>query len=110
MAELPWQEQLRLHLEERNAKEGAFGSFVEQCERPFRRFRSFTCFPRGRNCHKCFIPDRRLAQQTKILRERNASLLRAVTTVQSNPSSSTVFVPGSGEECVFQDSKLDLLS
>lgn len=72
MAELPWQEQLRLHLEERNAKEGAFGSFVEQY--------------------------RRLAQQTKILRERNASLLRAVTTVQSNPSSSTVFVPGSGEE------------
>jgi hypothetical protein len=50
----------------------------------------------------CFlIPiDRRLAQQTKLLKERNASLLRAVATVKQNPSSSTVFVSGSTEECV----------
>jgi hypothetical protein len=44
--------------------------------------------------------DRRLAQQTKLLKERNASLLRAVATVKQNPSSSTVFVPGTTEECV----------
>lgn len=44
--------------------------------------------------------DRRLAQQTKLLKERNASLLRAVASVKQNPSSSTVFVPGTGEECV----------
>jgi autophagy-related protein 16-1 len=43
--------------------------------------------------------DRRLAQQTKLLKERNASLLRAVATVKQNPSSSTVFVPGTNEEC-----------
>ena len=53
---------------------------------------SIDCFP---------IPiDRRLAQQTKLLKERNASLLRAVATVKQNPSSSTVFVSGSTEECV----------
>ena len=45
--------------------------------------------------------DRRLAQQTKLLKERNASLLRAVATVKQNPSSSTVFVSGATEECVF---------
>jgi autophagy-related protein 16-1 len=44
--------------------------------------------------------DRRLAQQTKLLKERNASLLRAVATVKQNPSSSTVFVSGTTEECV----------
>lgn len=44
--------------------------------------------------------DRRLAQQTKLLKERNASLLRAVASVKQNPSSSTVFVPGTGEEYV----------
>jgi hypothetical protein len=44
--------------------------------------------------------DRRLAQQTKLLKERNASLLRAVATVKQNPGSSTVFVPGTTEECV----------
>lgn len=41
--------------------------------------------------------DRRLAQQTKLLKERNASLLKAVGTVRSNPNSSTVFVPGADE-------------
>jgi hypothetical protein len=45
--------------------------------------------------------DRRLAQQTKLLKERNASLLRAVNTVKTNPSASTVLIsnPG-GDECV----------
>ena len=42
--------------------------------------------------------DRRLAQQTKLLKERNASLLRAVSSVKQNPSSSTVYVPGTSEE------------
>lgn len=45
-----------------------------------------------------FEQDRRLAQQTKLLKERNASLLRAVGSVKGNPNSSTVFVPGTGEE------------
>ncbi|TFK76891.1 ATG16-domain-containing protein [Pluteus cervinus] len=72
MAEPAWQEQIRLRLVERNAKENAFASIIEQY--------------------------RRLAQQTKLLKERNASLLRAVGSVRENPSSSTVFVPGSGEE------------
>lgn len=46
--------------------------------------------------------DRRLAQQTKLLKERNASLLKAVGSVRANPSSSTVYIPGtaSGEEYV----------
>ncbi|ETW87477.1 hypothetical protein HETIRDRAFT_447981 [Heterobasidion irregulare TC 32-1] len=72
MAEPAWQELLRLRLAERNAKETAFAPIIEQY--------------------------RRLAQQTKLLKERNASLLRAVASVKQNPSSSTVFVPGSGEE------------
>ncbi|KAI0296574.1 ATG16-domain-containing protein [Russula brevipes] len=72
MAEPAWQELLRLRLVERNAKESAFSPVIEQY--------------------------RRLAQQTKLLKERNASLLRAVATVKQNPSSSTVFVPGSNEE------------
>ena len=41
--------------------------------------------------------DRRLAQQTKLLKERNASLLRAVNSVKQNPSSSTVYVPGTSD-------------
>jgi len=72
MAEPPWQETLRLRLADRNAKESAFASIIEQY--------------------------RRLAQQTKLLKERNASLLRAVGSVRGNPSSSTVFVPGNSEE------------
>ncbi|KAH8991992.1 ATG16-domain-containing protein [Lactarius akahatsu] len=72
MAEPAWQELLRLRLAERNAKESAFAPIIEQY--------------------------RRLAQQTKLLKERNASLLRAVATVKQNPSSSTVFVPGTSEE------------
>ncbi|KAG6897326.1 hypothetical protein C0992_002384 [Termitomyces sp. T32_za158] len=72
MAEPVWQEQLRLRLTERNAKESAYASIIEQY--------------------------RRLAQQTKLLKERNASLLRAVGTTKSNSSSSTVLVPGATDE------------
>ncbi|EMD41677.1 ATG16-like protein [Gelatoporia subvermispora B] len=72
MAEPSWQETIRLRLVERNAKESAYASIIEQY--------------------------RRLAQQTKLLKERNASLLRAMGTARANPSSSTVFVPGSAEE------------
>ncbi|KAF8078400.1 ATG16-domain-containing protein [Lyophyllum atratum] len=72
MAEPAWQEQLRLRLTERNAKESAYASIIEQY--------------------------RRLAQQTKLLKERNASLLRAVGSVRANPSSSTVMVPGAGDD------------
>ncbi|KAG5338770.1 Protein tipD [Termitomyces sp. J132] len=72
MAEPVWQEQLRLRLTERNAKESAYASIIEQY--------------------------RRLAQQTKLLKERNASLLRAVGTAKNNPSSSTVLVPGTADD------------
>ncbi|KAG6845955.1 hypothetical protein H0H87_011003 [Tephrocybe sp. NHM501043] len=72
MAEPVWQEQLRLRLTERNAKESAYASIIEQY--------------------------RRLAQQTKLLKERNASLLRAVGSVKGNPSASTVLVPGAGDD------------
>ncbi|KAI0067898.1 ATG16-domain-containing protein [Artomyces pyxidatus] len=72
MAEPAWQELLRIRLAERNAKESSFAPVIEQY--------------------------RRLAQQTKLLKERNASLLRAVASVKQNPSSSTVFVPGTSEE------------
>lgn len=72
MADPSWQETLRLRLAERNAKESAYAPIIEQY--------------------------RRLAQQTKLLKERNASLLRAMGTARANPSSSTVFVPGTGED------------
>jgi len=72
MADPSWQEQLRLRLLERNAKESSHASIIEQY--------------------------RRLAQQTKLLKERNASLLRAMGSVRTNPSSSTVYVPGTGDE------------
>ncbi|PCH33481.1 ATG16-domain-containing protein [Wolfiporia cocos MD-104 SS10] len=72
MAEPAWQEQLRVGLVERNARESAYASVIEQY--------------------------RRLAQQTKLLKERNASLLRAMGSARANPSSSTVYVPGSGDD------------
>ncbi|ESK98415.1 autophagy protein 16 [Moniliophthora roreri MCA 2997] len=72
MAEPAWQELIRLRLTERNVQESAFQSIIEQY--------------------------RRLAQQTKLLKERNSSLLRAVSTVKGNPSSSTVFVAGNGDD------------
>lgn len=68
MAEPSWQETIRSRLVERNAKQTAFASIIEQY--------------------------RRLAQQTKLLKERNASLLKAVGSVRPNPSSSTVYIPG----------------
>ncbi|KAG6831263.1 hypothetical protein H0H92_011773 [Tricholoma furcatifolium] len=72
MAEPAWQEQLRLRLTERNARESAYAPIIEQY--------------------------RRLAQQTKLLKERNASLLRAVGSVKGNPSASTVLVPGPADD------------
>jgi len=59
MAEPAWQELLRLRLAERNARESAFSPIIEQY--------------------------RKLAQQTKLLKERNASLLRAVGSVRGAP-------------------------
>ena len=101
MAEPVWQELLRLRLAERNAKESAFAPVIEQC----------TCtlfclvLPIEIAHSSRYLQDRRLAQQTKLLKERNASLLRAVATVKQNPSSSTVFVPGTNEECVPRSDK-----
>lgn len=71
MGEPAWQETLRLRLAERNVRESSFAPIIEQY--------------------------RRLAQQTKLLKERNASLLRAVSSVKQNPSSSTVYVPGTND-------------
>ncbi|KAH9937517.1 autophagy protein 16-domain-containing protein [Fomitopsis serialis] len=74
MGEPAWQETLRVRLVERNSQESSYASIIEQY--------------------------RRLAQQTKLLKERNASLLRAMGSARGNPnpSSSTVYVPGSGED------------
>ncbi|THH08728.1 hypothetical protein EW145_g2512 [Phellinidium pouzarii] len=74
MVEASWQEVLRQRLIERNNRESAFAPIIEQY--------------------------RRLAQQTKLLKERNASLLKAVGSVRSNPNSSTVFVPGADDNPV----------
>jgi len=63
MAEPSWQELLRLRLVERNNTESAFAPIIEQY--------------------------RRLAQQTKLLKERNATLLRAVGSVKVNPSTAS---------------------
>ncbi|TEB39161.1 autophagy protein 16 [Coprinellus micaceus] len=72
MAEPSWQEVLRVRLAERNEREATFAPFIEQY--------------------------RRLAQQTKLLKERNASLLRAVSSVKTNPNASTILVSSTGEE------------
>ncbi|KAF8633956.1 hypothetical protein AX15_001138 [Amanita polypyramis BW_CC] len=64
MAEPSWQEQLRLRLSERNVREATFKHIIEQY--------------------------RRLAQQTKLLKERNASLLRAVSAVKASGGSGVV--------------------
>ena len=79
MAEPSWQEQLRLRLAERNNKESAFSSIIEQCKPLI-----FT--PTSLNL---IWEDRRLAQQTKLLKERNSTLLRAVGTVKGNPGGTT---------------------
>ncbi|KAF5382943.1 hypothetical protein D9757_006335 [Collybiopsis confluens] len=72
MADPAWQELIRIRLADRNARESSYAHVIEQY--------------------------RRLAQQTKLLKERNSSLLRAVSTVKGNPSSSTVFIAGTGED------------
>jgi len=61
-----WQEELRQRLIQRNEREAAYTGIIDQY--------------------------RRLAQQTKLLKERNASLLTAVGSVRSNPNASTVLV------------------
>ncbi|CAE6463628.1 unnamed protein product [Rhizoctonia solani] len=58
---MSWQEELRQRLLERNAEETAYAGIIEQY--------------------------RRLAQQARLLNERNSSLLRAVGSVQSQPGS-----------------------
>ncbi|KAG9012248.1 hypothetical protein FRB90_006744 [Tulasnella sp. 427] len=68
-----WQEELRQKLVERNSRESAFSGIIEQY--------------------------RRLAQQTRMLKERNQSLLRAVGTVKSGSSSAVGgSTPGPGED------------
>ncbi|KAJ6604399.1 ATG16-domain-containing protein [Mycena vulgaris] len=74
MAEPSWQELLRLRLAERNARESAFSPIIEQY--------------------------RKLAQQTKLLKERNASLLRAVGSVRVAPGSSG---PSAGAPAASED-------
>jgi len=90
MAEPAWQETLRLRLVERNANESAYASIIEQCTSHLSALAIAQSHPSA--------ADRRLAQQTKLLKERNASLLRAVSSVKQNPSSSTVFIPGTSDE------------
>ncbi|PPQ98906.1 hypothetical protein CVT24_003537 [Panaeolus cyanescens] len=63
MSEPGWQEVLRIRLAERNNRESAFAPIIEQY--------------------------RRLAQQTKLLKERNATLLRAVGSVKGGSSGGT---------------------
>ncbi|KAJ6627186.1 ATG16-domain-containing protein [Mycena sp. CBHHK59/15] len=73
MAEPAWQELLRLRLAERNARESAFSPIIEQY--------------------------RKLAQQTKLLKERNASLLRAVGSVRGPSGSGTsTLAPATSED------------
>jgi autophagy-related protein 16 len=71
MATAPWQEELRQRLVERNARESAYSEMIEQY--------------------------RRLAQQARLLKERNQSLLRAVSTARTNPN-----VAGSAEDSAVQ--------
>jgi len=65
---MSWQELLRGRLVERNTRESAYAGIIEQY--------------------------RRLAQQTRLLKTRNQTLLRAtsVATTRSNPNASTVLV------------------
>ncbi|CAE6477726.1 hypothetical protein RSOLAG22IIIB_01267 [Rhizoctonia solani] len=58
---MSWQEELRQRLVERNAEDTVYAGIIEQY--------------------------RRLAQQARLLNERNSSLLRAVGSVQSQPGS-----------------------
>ncbi|KAF8307513.1 ATG16-domain-containing protein [Clavulina sp. PMI_390] len=73
MASASWQEELRLRLVERNRKESAYAGIIEQY--------------------------RRLAQQTRLLKERNQALLRAVGSSGGNKnlSASTASNPGASD-------------
>ncbi|PFH54674.1 hypothetical protein AMATHDRAFT_52396 [Amanita thiersii Skay4041] len=70
MAEPSWQEHIRLSLAERNARDATFKPIIDQY--------------------------RRLAQQTKLLKERNASLLRAVGAARTTSAGNST--QGSAEE------------
>ncbi|KAJ7225766.1 ATG16-domain-containing protein [Mycena pura] len=72
LAEPAWQEILRARLAERNARESAFAPVIEQY--------------------------RKLAQQAKLLKERNASLLRAVGSVRTPGTPGTSSGPPAGGE------------
>jgi len=78
MAEPSWQELLRLRLAERNNADSAFAPIIEQCELIVASLLYFSSH----------FQDRRLAQQTKLLKERNATLLRAVGTVKGSGNTS----------------------
>ena len=88
MAEASWQESLRLRLVERNHRESSFAPIIEQCTLPFDTSKIFNV-----SLICCFQPDRRLALQTKLLKERNAHLLGAANAVRGTGSTL-----GSGEE------------
>ena len=82
---MSWQEVLRGRLVERNTRESAYAGIIEQCEHHQTR-RETTPLTTS--------VDRRLAQQTRLLKTRNQTLLRAtnVATTRSNPNASTVLV------------------
>lgn len=86
MAEPSWQEQLRLRLSERNAREATYKPIIDQCM----SLLSSSC------PYVLRQSDRRLAQQTKLLKERNASLLRAVSAVKASGGGGTA--QGGAEE------------
>jgi len=92
-----WQEELRQRLVDRNTRESAYSSIIEQCESGLEEHEE-----RALANLLLRFSDRRLAQQTRLLKERNQSLLRAVGTSRNAPSGSTgpSVAGGSGEECV----------
>jgi len=81
---LSFQDIIRHRLVERNEREHAYSSIIDQCM-PCPALRH----PGTDPAHDV---DRRLAQQTRMLKERNNTLLRAVGTVKANPNASTVLV------------------
>lgn len=81
-----WQEELRQRLVDRNTRESAYSNIIEQCER---LENSIPISPDGNHL------DRRLAQQTRLLKERNQSLLRAVGSVRNAPGGGTNSTMGS---------------
>ncbi|KAG8693815.1 hypothetical protein FRC09_010277 [Ceratobasidium sp. 395] len=74
---MSWQEELRQRLVERNAEESAYSGIIEQY--------------------------RRLAQQARLLSERNSTLLRAVGSVQSQPGGAAAAGSATVQEYVFRD-------